>query len=125
MKLFADLACLEFQRQFPDEFGRYGCGPGGLGDFFVPDTVYLTVSIKPACRIHDWAYRHSLESSEKDRKRHDKMLLDNSLLIVQEETKWKWLLKLRARRCRTYYKMVRAFGGPSYWKNRETANTHI
>jgi len=124
MKLFEDLACIEFQKNFPGEFAGYGCGPGPLGDYFVPDTVWF-LSIREACRRHDWATQHSLGNSEADRKRNDDMFLDNMLLIVEEKTKRKWLLKLRRRRCFTYYNMVRKFGGPSYWKNRETANTHI
>ena len=121
MKLFADLACWEFQKTFPDEFDSYGCGPGGVGDFFVPDTVYF-LSIRAACRIHDWGYRHSLGASDADRKRHDRILLNNSLRIVHAKTNWRFLLKLRIRRCRTYYQMVRAFGGPAYWEERNKEN---
>ena len=37
-KLFADPDCWKFKEKFSDEFQSYGCGPGGVGDFLVPDT---------------------------------------------------------------------------------------
>ena len=119
IKLFADYGCWEFKKKFPDEFKSYGCGPGGVGDFLVPDTVY-GLSIRDACRIHDWAYRHSLGDSDEDRKRHDRILMNNSLRIVDAGTKFWIIKKLRYRRCKTYYQMVRAFGGPAYWSERNS-----
>ena len=117
MKLFADPECWEFKKKYPDEFSSYGCGPGGLGDFVVPDTVYF-LSVRDACRIHDWGYRHAPEASDEDRKRHDRILSNNMLRIVNAKTKSKILRKLLYRRCKTYYQMVRAFGGPAYWDER-------
>ena len=32
-----------------------GCGPGDIGDWFVPDTMYGE-SVFLACQIHDWMY---------------------------------------------------------------------
>ena len=32
-----------------------GCGPGKVGDYFVPDLMLL-LNVKPACQIHDYQY---------------------------------------------------------------------
>ena len=115
--LFADAECWEFKWSHPTEFESYGCGPGGVGDFLVPDTVW-GLSIRDACRVHDWGYRHAKDSCEDDRKRHDRILKNNSQRIVDANTKYSWLKKLRYRRVLTYYRMVRNFGGPAYWEER-------
>jgi hypothetical protein len=116
-ELFADAACWEFKGDFPEEFASYGCGPGGLGDFLVPDTVW-GLSITDACRIHDWGYRHGEDASEDDKARHDRILRNNSQRIVDANTKWGWLKRLRYIRINTYYVMVCKFGGPAYWEER-------
>ena len=117
LELFADADCWDFKRDFVDEFESYGCGPGGLGDFLVPDTVW-GLSIRDACRVHDWGYRHCKDASEDDRARHDRILRNNSQRIVDANTKFKVLKRLRYIRVNTYYKMVRAFGSTAYWSER-------
>jgi hypothetical protein len=117
LELFADAACWEFKWAHIDEFMSYGCGPGGFGDFLVPDTVW-GLSIRDACRIHDWGYRHCEGASEEERAKHDRILKNNSLRIVDYHTKWSLLKRLRYIRVETYYKMVRAFGAPAYWSER-------
>ena len=121
LELYADAGYWEFKWDFPDENAGYGCGPGGIGDFFVPDTCYF-LSIRDACRIHDFNYRHTSGiDSEDDRARADRILKNNALRIVDFHTK-NWILKrLRYRRVQTYYKMVRAFGSPAYWESRNKA----
>ncbi len=115
--LYADADCWDFKDMLPDEFNSYGCGPGGIGDFFVPDTVY-GLSIREACRIHDWGYRHCKDGSEDDRARHDRILRNNSQRIVEAGTTWGWVKALRMRRVLTYYQMVRNFGSNAYWSER-------
>ena len=117
VELFADKECWEFKERFPDEFKSYGCGPGGIGDFLVPDTVY-GLSIKEACRIHDWGYRHCKWASEEDRARHDRIFLNNMLRIIDAKTNLYILRQLRAYRCYAYYIAVRKFGARSYWCER-------
>jgi len=120
MPVYADRECWEFKKQFPREWESYGCGPGdGIGDKLIPDTVWL-LSIRDACKIHDWGYRHCVYSSSTDRERHDKIFLNNMLSIVDENTRWRWLRKLRYRRCKSYFLAVRAFGARSYWEARDT-----
>jgi hypothetical protein len=115
--LFADADCWEFKWAHLDEFNSYGCGPGGIGDFLVPDTVY-GLSIREACKIHDWGYRHCINASEVDRARHDRILHNNSQRIVIAGTDWRWMKALRLRRCLTYYQMVCNFGANAYWEER-------
>jgi hypothetical protein len=120
VELFADADCWKFKWDYPEEFSSYGCGPGGIGDFLVPDTVY-GLSIREACRIHDWGYRHCEMSSEEDRARHDRILHNNSQRIITAGTDWRWVKVLRMRRALTYYQMVRNFGANAYWGERNVA----
>ncbi len=84
-----------------------GCGPGGLGDFLIPDTIY-GLSVKPACKIHDWMY--TIYNDEAGFKLANQVFLDNMIRINNKSTKW-WLLKLiRMRRILKYYRVVRDFG---------------
>jgi len=117
-QLIAEDACWEFQLDYPEEFNSYGCGPGGFGDWFVPDTMW-GLSVRPACRIHDWDYRHSKGWGEDHREECDKRLKENCLIIVDHFSKNKWIKCLRHIRVNTYFYMVRLFGGPSYWKERK------
>lgn len=117
MNLFAHKEIWDFKKKFPDEFDSYGCGPGGMGDWLVPDTVY-GLSIRDACRIHDTYYRHWNISNEKARKMADRIFKNNMLRIVKEKTNNQVLFRLRRRRCKTYYKMVRFAGGPAFWDER-------
>jgi hypothetical protein len=118
-RLYADPDCWAFQLQFPDEFASYGCGPGGVGDYLVPDTIH-GLRVQNACRIHDWGYRHADAASEDDRKRHDVIFRFNLIRIVDFYTTSKLMKRLRYRRVKTYYDMVRIFGGPAYWEERNT-----
>ena len=121
LELFASAECWIFKHDHPDEFAGFGCGPGGIGDFFVPDTVYF-LSIRDACRIHDFNYRHTSGiDSEDDRAQADRILKNNCLRIVDYYTKNRLLKRLRYRRVQTYYRMVRAFGSPAYWSERNKA----
>ncbi len=84
-----------------------GCGPGGIGDFLIPDTIY-GLSVKPACKIHDWMY--TIYNDEAGFKLANQVFLDNMIRINNKSTKW-WLLKLiRMRRILKYYRAVRDFG---------------
>jgi hypothetical protein len=96
-----------------------GCGPGGFGDYLVPDTVWL-LNIKPACKIHDWMYHFGENLADKEEA--DRVFLNNMTRMVNTKTKWGWMRKLRLRRVYTYYQFVDKFGGPSFWdsKNKET-----
>lgn len=94
-----------------------GCGTRGLIGLLVPDTIY-GLDVSEACRIHDFQYAVGSTPEEKDSA--DRAFINNLLRIIDANTKWKWLRKLRAERARTYYHAVCNFGGPAFWdgKNR-------
>lgn len=117
MKLIRTVKCIKFEKKFPDEYLSYGCGPGGSGDKFVPDTMW-GLSMTPACAQHDHDYRHGLGSSDAHRKECDQRLRDNCKIIVNYYSKNKIAKALRHVRVNTYYCMVRAFGGKAYWSER-------
>jgi len=96
-----------------------GCGPGGFGDFLVPDTIY-GLSIFEACRRHDWMYH--VGEILADKEEADRVFLNNMTRIIKVKTAWRWfpafrkiLIRLRLRRAKTYYFFVDEFGGPAFW----------
>ena len=119
MKLYADKEAWAFMARHPDEWQSFGCGPGGWGDWMVPDTLW-GLPVTEACRIHDWYYRFHWQDTEEARERADKILLNNMIRIIEARTKCKLLLKLRLTRAHTYYKMVRKFGAPAYFEERNS-----
>lgn len=123
VKLYGSLACWNFAADYPDEFKSYGCGPGGVGDWFVPDTMY-GLDVSPACRNHDFDYRHGEGADESLRQEYDETLKDNCVRLIRaaylknKNVISKRIYKLRLRRAKFYYVMVRDFGGPAYWDSR-------
>ena len=120
-ELFADPACWEFKKKHPEDFESFGCGPGGIGDFLVPDTVY-GLSVNPCCRIHDWYYRFYPGNTEADREMADRVFKNNMIRLVTAKTKIKWLRWLRLRRVSTMYTMVRFAGAPAFFGERNTSS---
>jgi len=94
-----------------------GCGPGGIGDWFVPDTLW-GLSVKPACQIHDWMY-HFGENLE-DKKQADRVFLNNMVRIINDQTGNRILRSLRLHRAATYYRAVKRFGGPAFWHGKNS-----
>jgi len=84
-----------------------GCGPGGLGDFLVPDTVW-GLNIKPACKIHDWCF--VVFNDEAGFKLSNRIFMDNMERINRAKTTCGWLRWLRSMRIRKYYRAVSDFG---------------
>ena len=117
MRLKRTKKCLIFEKLFPDEYASFGCGPGGVGDWFVPDTMW-GLSVREACRQHDYDYRSSNAASEEHRKQCDDRMRDNMRIIVNAKSDSKILKALRHVRINTYYWFVRSCGGGSYWKER-------
>ncbi len=96
-----------------------GCGPGSIGDWLVPDTVW-GLSIRLACLIHDWMYE--VGKAIVDKERADRVFRNNMVRMINSETKYEFLKRLRLRRANTYYKMVDKYGGPAFWKDKEDPN---
>ena len=94
-----------------------GCGPGGLGDYLVPDTLW-GLSIRQACQIHDWQYHWGV--TIEDKIKADLNLRDNMVRIIKAQDSWGILENLRLTKARIYYEAVKNFGGPAFWKGKST-----
>jgi hypothetical protein len=89
----------------------------------------LSVNVKPACVIHDWQYSSptvlGIPPSEAHRMQCDRIFYENLLRIVDTEgvrlNSWEITKQARRFLCKTYYFLVRNFGGKAYW---ETNTTH-
>lgn len=122
VRLYAHPDCWKFKEEFPNEWRTFGCGAGaGLGDILVPDTVY-GLSVREACRIHDWYYTFWPDASETGRELADRIFRNNLLRIVRAQTSNPVLFFLRERRCLAYYAAVKNFGSLHYYTGRNTAD---
>ena len=102
------------------ERNKYRCGPGrGLLERLVPETAY-GLCITPACSIHDFMY--SIGEDDKDKEDADAVFLNNMVRIIEAHTENQILLCLRLRRAKTYYQMVKIFGGPAFWAQKNLAS---
>lgn len=102
-----------------------GCGPGGFGDFLVPDRIW-GLSIFIACRIHDWMYH--VGKTLQDKEQADRIFLNNMVRIIQgNPSKFKFLNRWRLKGAKNYFWAVSMFGGPAFWnsKNSETEFKNI
>lgn len=103
-----------------EERAQFRCGPGrGVLEHIVPETVW-GLCITPACAIHDFMYR--IGENDQDKTNSDDVFLNNMVRIIEAQTCNKILLCLRLRRAKTYYQMVRIFGGPAFWLHKNKAN---
>lgn len=117
MKLFADPACWKFRSEHPEEWESFACGPGDYGDYLVPDKI-LFLSVNEACRIHDWYYRFWPENTEDARSMADRILLNNMLRIIYNQTSGKWLKRARSRVALIYFRAVRSYGATAFFEDR-------
>ena len=131
MKLFAPQSYWNAPLTVREEMTG-GCGPGRIGDYFVPDTIY-GLNVKKACKIHDWMY--FLGEVQKDKKKADRVFLNNMLRIIagaalRKAFPWYYLglgfliriplMRLRIRRAYTYYKAVKRFGAGAFYKGKNS-----
>jgi len=108
--LLVPMSYLDHNMQGEIEKHTGGCGPGRLGDWFVPDTMWGE-SIFLACRIHDWMY-HTGTTLE-DKRVADKVFLWNMVVLIDDG---EFLDNARLRRVMTYYQAV-SFGGNDCFNN--------
>lgn len=96
-----------------------GCGPGSIGDWFVPDTIGFE-SVFLACQIHDWQYGEG--ETPEDKQIADRVFLWNMTVLIQDipyhpGQKEKDALDIgRLRRVMTYYEAVSYGGGDAFDK---------
>lgn len=110
-----------FLKATPEEIEEKtgGCGPGEIGDWFVPDSIYGE-SIHLACRIHDWMYGEG--KTKEDKKWSDIVFLINMTLLIIGGSNL--LDVLRLRRVMTYFEAV-YFGGSDAFDKGETMKADI
>jgi hypothetical protein len=97
------------------KFNDNGCG-SGWNALLVPDHLWFC-NIKPACKIHDMMYAFGEEDIE-GKQTADRVFLNNMVRIVVAKTSWKRLMRHRLNLARYYYEVVRDYGGPAYWENK-------
>jgi hypothetical protein len=106
----------EYWRLTDEERSQFRCGPGrGVLEWLVPETMY-GLTITPACAIHDFSYR--IGQNDQDKTDADDVFLNNMVRIIEAHTNNKILLCLRLRRAKTYYQMVKQFGGVAFWSGK-------
>lgn len=99
-----------------------GCGAGGWKIDLVPDHL-LGISIREACKIHDWMY--ALGETIADKEEADRVFLNNMLRIINAY-KSNWILQhFRRRLAHGYYEAVEHFGGPAFWTGKNGKNNLI
>ncbi len=97
-----------------------GCGAKGLGGWFVPNTLW-GLSVKPACDRHDWMWEEGKTIADKEKA--DRVFLNNMVRIIENADHFGAgiLRPLRRQRAMKYYSAVKDFGGPAFWKNKNSA----
>lgn len=89
-----------------------GCGPGGVGDYFVPDTVWF-LKITLACKIHDWCFL--VWNNKEDFDKANNIFKNNMMRIIEQKKSSNWVKNIRRRRAWKYFKAVDCFGESSYY----------
>lgn len=104
------LAPLSYWHTHPDIIDEVtgGCGPGGFGDWLVPDTI-LGESVFLPCRIHDWMYHEGETKVEKDIA--DAVFLFNMTMVINDH---EFLDGARMEMVLNYYKAVSLFGDGAF-----------
>lgn len=119
MKLYAPAEFWRMKREEPEELAMLvgGCGPGRLGDHIVPDRIppIIGTKITESCAIHDYYYSPKTEATLKCKEEGDRVFLNNMLRQISED---KWFKRTKMAFVYLYYKMVKCFGGPAFWRGK-------
>ena len=94
-----------------------GCGPGGIGDYFVPDTIY-GMSVKAACIIHDWCF--GVWNDKAGFEIANNIFKNNMIRINNQNLGCGTIKRLRLKRIKKYFLAVHFFGEPSYYDSAVT-----
>jgi len=117
--LYYDVLRLYYPPTFPKsvEFFHGKCGAGsGLGEKLVPETIWF-LNITPACKIHDHMYAIA-DPTDEAKKEADRTFRNNMIRIVHYHTDSVIITRLRLNRANVYYRIVKDFGGPAFWNNK-------
>jgi hypothetical protein len=91
----------------------YSCGPGEIGDWLVPDTLWGQNVIE-ACQVHDFMCRKG--GALEDKKFTDMLFLFNMISIIEDEKDF--FDEMSLYRAITYYIAV-SRGGERWWNFNE------
>ena len=89
-----------------------GCGPGGMGDFFVPDRI-LFLNMKPSCTIHDWCF--AVWDDKPGFPLSNNIFKNNMVRQNSQHEGYQWLKRRRLKYIKLYYNAVKDFGESSYY----------
>lgn len=103
---------IEYTQLTPEAKEEICNGCGAKGGIPVPNTMYL-LSIKEACQIHDFMYHSSMTTE--DKVTSDLVFKHNLIAIIEEETWFYFVEKLRKVRAEEYYLVVALWGDGAYW----------
>lgn len=92
-----------------------GCGAADSKFDFVPDTIW-GLKITEVCNIHDYMYHYG--RSLEDKEEADRVMLNNSLRLIEAQSN-RFMKPLRRRRALKYYEAVTSFGAPAFWQGKE------
>lgn len=101
--------------QKAEAIGKGGCGPGGFGDWLVPDRIWGLL-IRPSCGIHDWMYRYGIDLN--DKKLSDRVFINNTVRQIEGGLTWPWLRRRRRKAAWIYYTFVKRYGAPSFFRGK-------
>lgn len=87
-----------------------GCGPGGIGGWLVPDSIW-GLRVTAACRIHDWMYHVGRDIE--DKRRADQTFLNNLVRLISRHGGM--FVVPRLIRASFMFWAVDRFGGPFFW----------
>lgn len=90
-----------------------GCGSGWSAKL-IPDNI-LFMNIRPICCIHDDRYEHGTTIEEKEE--YDREFRNNLLRKI-DSMPWYFPESLAKPIANFYYRKVRDYGGPAYWKDK-------
>lgn len=96
-----------------------GCGPGGLGDLLVPDSI-VGMSIWVACHIHEWMYERGRTLADKDEA--DRVFLNNMVRLVEAAPGNRDLKRRRLDSAWHCYQAVSRWGGPAFWDGKNKSD---
>ena len=108
---------IKFRDSFntPADYKSNGCGSGWLAKL-IPNTIY-GISVREACRRHDWSYE--VGKTQKDKDLGDVQFLLNLLTIINNVDKWYYPTKLARLRATDYYSAVVDHGYDAFWNDKE------
>jgi len=96
----------------PKEKDEICNGCGAKGGIPVPNTMYL-LNIKEACQVHDFMYHSSMHKD--DKVICDLVFKHNLFQIIEHETWFGFVEKLRKIIAEEYYLVVSIWGNDAYW----------